>query len=231
MKLIQQRQKLQIIPTVHEEESGCSTWQKHGRLLPKSIRGAICGPSGCGKTCVMVNLLYHPDALRFANIYLFCKTLDQPKYKELQALVNSNPGMSCIASSDAMIPLSDVKENSILIFDDVGTESQIPIRNAYCTGRHRGIDCFYLTQTYTSIPKHLLRDNFNLIVLFKQDLTNMRHVFEDHIAGDMNFNTFQKMCAKAWDTAYSFLVIAKDDPLNKGRYRRNFDQFFEDINS
>jgi len=41
-------------------------------------------------------------------------------------------------------------------------------------GRHKNIDSFYLCQTYS--PKHLIRDNANFIIMFKQDDLNMRHI-------------------------------------------------------
>lgn len=227
MKLVQQRPRFEVRIS-HEEEK---IPRKHGILLPGSIRGVICGPSGCGKTCIMINLLYHQHGLRFENVYLFSKTLFQKKYQKLEEVITSIPGMCYTASSDSITPLSDVKLNSVLIFDDVACESQVEIRNTYCMGRHKGVDCFYLTQTYTAVPKHLLRDNLNFIILFKQDYLNLKHVFEDHVAGDMNFSTFQKLCAEVWKEPFNFLVIAKDFPLNEGRYRKGFDTFFENINT
>ncbi|KAL6256683.1 hypothetical protein P5V15_012802 [Pogonomyrmex californicus] len=47
-------------------------------------------------------------------------------------------------------------------------------------GRHSNVDCFYLCQTYARIPKHLIRDKANLLILFKQDGTNLKHVYNDH---------------------------------------------------
>lgn len=229
MRLVSQAQKIDVILSDNDEE--VSGRRKHGVLLPGSIRAAICGPSGCGKTCVMTSLLYHQNGLRFENIYLFCKTLFQPKYQQLESNIKSVKGMSYTASNEGITPLSDVKADSILIFDDVSCECQKEIRNAYCMGRHKGIDCFYLTQTYTAVPKHLLRDNLNFMILFKQDLLNMRHVYEDHVAGDMGFQQFQKLCSLAWSNPHDFLVIAKDFELNNGRYRRGFDNFFQDITS
>lgn len=229
MRLVPQEQKIEVILNNYDEETNRS--KKHGTLLPSSIRAAICGPSGCGKTCVMMSLLYNQNGLRFENIYLFCKTLFQPKYQQLEGNINSIEGMSYVGSNETVTPLCEVKPNSILIFDDVSCESQKEIRNAYCMGRHKGVDCFYLTQTYTSVPKHLLRDNLNFIVLFKQDLLNMKHVYEDHVAGDLSFTQFQKLCSLAWRNPHDFLVIAKDFNFNDGRYRQGFDNFFQDIST
>lgn len=92
-------------------------------------------------------------------------------------------------------------------------------------GRHKQIDCFYLCQTYTKIPKHLIRDNANMIVIFKQDEMNLRHIFNDHVIGDMEFKMFIKICNECWKDKYCFVVINKDDSINKGRYRKGFDNF------
>lgn len=91
-------------------------------------------------------------------------------------------------------------------------------------GRHKLIDCFYLCQTYTRIGKHLVRDNCNCIILFKQDRMNLKHIYDDHVTPDMTFD-FEKLCAECWNDNFGVLVIVKDFDLNKGRYRKGFDQY------
>jgi len=67
-----------------------------------------------------------------------------------------------------------------MIFDDVACEKQDNLFY-FCMGRHKNFDPFYLCQTYSHIPKHLIRDNANFIKMFKQDDLNMRHIYRDHI--------------------------------------------------
>lgn len=55
--------------------------KRHGSLLPNTIRCLICGPSNCGKTNVLISLIEDPNGLRFENVYVFSKTLNQEKYK------------------------------------------------------------------------------------------------------------------------------------------------------
>lgn len=92
-------------------------------------------------------------------------------------------------------------------------------------GRHKNIDSFYLSQTYAKIPKHLVRDNANLIILLKQDELNLKHVFDDHVTTDMSFQQFKEICSLCWKVPFGFLVINKECGLNEGRYRKGFDSY------
>lgn len=204
--------------------------KRHGFLFPNSIRCIICGPSGCGKTNTLIALLTNPNGLRFENIYIFSKTLDQDKYKYLETILKPIQGMGYYTFSlnDDVIPLNKTKRNSIFIFDDVICDKQNNIKAYFCMGRHRNVDCFYLTQTYTHIPKHLIRDNTNFILLFKQDETNLRHIYNDcSIACDMKFDHFRNLCNVCWKPKYGFLVIDLDSAVNEGRYRNGFDRFLQ----
>lgn len=204
---------------------------KHGKLLPNSIRCIITGPSDCGKTNVMFNLLFDINGLRFQNLYVFSKSLFQPKYMMLEEVMKSlsNDGIGYFAySENEEIPPPEeitTDSTSIIVFDDVSCERQNNIRKYFAMGRHSGVDAFYLCQTYSQIPKQLVRDNANLIVLFKQDDLNLRHIYNDHVNTDMKYEAFKDMCAEAWKERYGFLTVIKDSPINNGRYRLTFNRF------
>ena len=91
--------------------------------------------------------------------------------------------------------------------------------------RHANVDYFYLCQTYARIPKHLIRDNANLLILFKQDGTNLKYVYNDHVNTDMSYDEFCTLCRDCWQQKYGFLVIDKDSGLTNGRYRKEFNEF------
>lgn len=207
--------------------------KKHGDLFPNSIRCIICGPSNCGKTNTLISLLEDPNGLRFENVYVYSKSLEQDKYKYLERILNSIDGMGFYkySSSEEVIEPANAKPNSIFIFDDVICDKQNNIRSYFCMGRHRDVDCFYLTQTFTRVPKHLIRDNANFIILFKQDDMNLRHIYNDYsIACDMKFDEFRKMCNMCWREKYGFVVIDMDSEPNNGRYRKGFDSFVKIYN-
>lgn len=202
---------------------------KHSSILPNSIRSLIVGPSNCGKTNVMLSLIESPNGLKFRNIYLYSKSLHQPKYKYLNKLISSVKGMGLYTFSDHEDVLSPdkAKANSIMIFDDVACEKQNNIKSYFCMGRHKDIDSFYLCQTYTHIPKHLVRDNANFIIIFKQDELNLKHIYNDHVGSDMSLEMFHNICRECWREKYGFLVISKDDDMWNGRYRKGFDIFIQ----
>ena len=200
--------------------------KRHGNLLPNHVRAIICGPSNSGKTNLMLNLLTNESGVRFANVYVFSKSLYQSKYKLLESIIQDLPEIRYFAFSenDQVPHPSDLEPNSVMIFDDVSCEKQNNIRNYFTMGRHNDVDTFYLCQTYSRVPKQLIRDNANFIVLFKQDEKNLRHVYNDHVNTDMSFSTFKEMCSTVWNEGHkSFIVIDKEKDIHEGRYRYGMD--------
>ena len=172
----------------------------HGPLLPDNIRAVICGPSNCGKTTLLINLLENSNGLRFENLYLCGKSLCQAKYKYLIDVFKHIPEITCFTCSctlDRPKP-NDVRPHSVV-------------------------------QSYSKIPKQLIRDNANLIILFRQNQINLRHVWNEHVTNsDMDFSTFCKLCTLCWSVKnHNFLVIDKDSELQKGLYRRGFNEFLQ----
>lgn len=222
-----EKQKISL-PVVNHDDVSVNSFKKHGPLLGGlSKRGIIIGVSGSGKTNVIITLLEHPNGLRFENVYVYSKSLYQSKYEYLKQLLEPIEEIGYYEYQDGndVIPPSEIKPNSVIIFDDVVCSSQSIIRDYFCFGRHKNTDCFYLCQTYSSIPKQLIRDNSNFIVVFKQDTTNLKHIYDDHVNVDMSFQKFKDMCSTCWKDKYGFLVIDKDCSLTNGRYRKGFDAF------
>lgn len=205
--------------------------RRHSDLLPNSIRCIIAGPSNCGKTNLLISLIESEHGLKFENIYIYSKTLEQDKYKYLQQLLAplKHIGFHTFAASDKVIDPSEAKKNSVMVFDDVVCDKkQDNMKKFFCLGRHRNIDSFYLTQTYTRVSKHLIRDNCNFVILFRQDNRNMKHVFDDMgVACDMKFEKFREFCLDCWKKKYGFIVIDLDSDVNEGRYRKGFSKYLK----
>ena len=202
--------------------------KRHGNLLPDSIRAIFCGPSNCGKTNSLLALITHPNGARFENIYVYSKSLNQPKYEFLKQVLEPIDEVQYFPFSEheEVVAPDNALPNSLMIFDDIATEKQDNVRAYFCMGRHKKVDCFYLCQTYARIPKHLVRDNVNLLAIFRQDEVNMKHIYDDHVNTDMTYSQFKDLCSSCWNNGkHGFIVIDKDRDMNDGRYRKGFDQF------
>lgn len=202
----------------------CKVPNKHGKLLPNSIRAIFCGPSGCGKTNAVLSLLFNPNGVRFENVYVYSKSLYQPKYNLLKEVLENTKSVKYRDNDDIVDP-SEARENSIFIFDDIACEKQNKIKEFFSMGRHKSVDVIYLCQTYSKIPKQLIRDNCNIIVLFKQDDVNLRHAFDEHVSPDFDYEKFKQMCSQCWCDKYGNITIVKDFELKHGRYRKGFDKY------
>ena len=113
------------------------------------LYGIICGPSNCGKTNVLISLLERPHGIRFENVYVYSKLLQQSKYRyldKLLALIEEIDYFTFSNNSD-VISLNKALPNSIFTFDDVAYDKKNAIREYFAMGRHMDVDCFYLCQT------------------------------------------------------------------------------------
>ncbi|KYN03428.1 hypothetical protein ALC62_05728 [Cyphomyrmex costatus] len=224
MRFVHQSQSIKVTNLDGKVQTN-KEMRKHGNMLPSSIRAIICGPSNCGKTNVLISLLESSNGVRFENVY--SKSLQQPKYRYLKNLLAPIEEINyfTFSNNSEIIPPSEALPNSIFIFDDVACDKQDAIRVYFAMGRHANVDCFYLCQTYAKIPKHLIRDNANLLILFKQDGTNLIRVYNDHVNTDIPYEDFCDLCRKCWQQKYGFLLIDKDSALANGRYRKGFNDF------
>lgn len=87
-------------------------------------------------------MLFNPNGLCFANVYVIPQSLYQPNLQWICTLPN---------------PTDDLKSNSVMIFDDMVCEKQKNICNYFTMGRHKNVDVFYLRR----VPKQLIRDIIN----------------------------------------------------------------------
>lgn len=205
--------------------------KRHSALLPNNLRCIIAGSSGTGKTNLLISLIESEHGIKFENIYLYSKTLDQDKYKYLEKILSPIKGIGyhTFASTEDIITPNEAKRNSVFIFDDVICDkNQTPIRNLFCLGRHFETDVIYLTQSLVKLNKNLLRENCNFAILFRMDILNMRHAFHDfNVDLDMSFEDFKQFCGECWKEKYGFVIIDLDSESNNGRYRRNFSDFLQ----
>ena len=84
-------------------------------------------------------------------------------------------------SSDVPDPRElDSRDKNLMVFDDLMLEKQSACEKYYARGRHSNVDCVYLSQNYFKLPRQTIRENANFICLFRQDLKNTSHIYNDH---------------------------------------------------
>lgn len=207
--------------------------KRHGELFPSNVRCIIAGPSGCGKTNVLISLIESKHGLKFENLYLYSKTLHQDKYLYLCELLKPIREIGCytFSASEDIIPVNEIKPNSLIIFDDVINEQGINktiVREIFTLGRHRYLDVVYIVQTYTKLNKHLIRDNCNFVILFRTDDLNLKHVYNDFsVNANMTFEEFHELCLEAWREPFGFACISLEHDASDGRYRKNFNEYLQ----
>jgi len=88
----------------------------------------VCGLLNCDKTNVLISLLESLHGVRFENVYVYSKSLQQPKYRYLSNLFSIDKIGYSTFSSNNVVPPGEAHSNSIFIFDDLSYDKQDDVR-------------------------------------------------------------------------------------------------------
>lgn len=204
-----------------------------------SFRSVFGGGSGSGKTNLLISMLLQGQ-IKFDHLYLYTKSIEQPKYKLLIRFINSlekeyekatgQPiDMLTIGTSiDDIVPLDEIDKTKInlAIFDDLLTEKhQEIIEEYYIKGRHSNVSCIYLTQSYFDTPK-VLKKNSNYFVLFGVSSKNeLISLAKDHSL-EHDMKTFKTMIRTA-TRGNDFFLIDRRTTHDILKHRKNFDHVWD----
>ena len=144
-------------------------------------------PQTAEKQNIFLELITHLNGLRFENFYIYSRSLNQPKYKLLKELLDPINGVEYLPFSNhkSVIYPDEALPNSIMVFDDIACKKRESVRVYFYMGSHQNVDCCYLYQSYTKVPKHLIRDNISLLAIFRQNNVNSKHIHDDHVYADV----------------------------------------------
>ena len=81
------------------------------------------------------------------------------------------------------------------------------INTSSTRGRHNNIDIYYISQNYFHLSKKTIRNNSNLIILFKQTLVVLILLFQDIAGLDMNLQEWKQLCRNSCENDYDYLQI------------------------
>ena len=165
-------------------------------------RHVVIGPSNVGKTFYMLKILEKIGNKR--SIHIITRSPNQyPSYK----------------TSTEIKPIKKYK-GSVVIFDDMlGAKNSSQIDEFFTRGRHEDLDVYYISQSYFALPRQSIRNNSDILILFKQTLRDVQSMYYDIGAYDMKFDEFKEMCHKAWDERFNYLCIDMTKNKNDGKYR------------
>ena len=124
--------------------------------------------SGSGKSNFITNLiaLFCKGKGTFDNIYIFCKSVDEPLYRFLN---DKSKGLIEVYEDLSKLPaLNDLNacKQTLIIFDDMVTDiNKNPIISEYfISGRKKYCSRMFLSQSYYNTPK-IIRQNVNYVVI------------------------------------------------------------------
>ena len=164
-------------------------------------RTLIIGFSNCGKIYQKNHILFQKQE----PIFIITKSINQ--YPNIKA-----------QTSDKIEPL-EFYENGIVVFDDMLLSKQESNIDLFFTrGRHNKIDIYYISQSYFHLPENTIRNNSNIIFLFKQTLRDIILLFHDIAGLDMNLEEWKQLCRKSWENDYDYLQIDRFAKIGNGRY-------------
>ena len=189
------KRKNEYTTSIHETKiTNVSTYENH--------RHVIIGPSNVGKTYYMLKVLEKIDNQR--PIHIITRSPNQyPNYK----------------TNNEIKPINKYK-GSVVIFDDMlGAKNSSQIDEFFTRGRHEDLDVYYISQSYFALPRQSIRNNSDILILFRQTLRDVQSMYYDIGAYDMKYDEFKEMCHKAWDEKYNYLCIDVTKNKNDGKYR------------
>ena len=157
--------------------------------------------SNCGKTNPMNHILHQKQKP------IFIKTKSVNQYPNINA-----------QTSEEIQPLENYANSTVVFDDKLLSKQESKIDLFFTRGRHNNINIYYISQSYFHLPKNTIRNNSNIIILFKQTLRDIILLFHDIAGLDMNLEEWKQLCRKAWEIEYDYLQIDRFAKTGEGIY-------------
>ena len=191
-------------------------------------RVAVVGASGSGKTTSLMNfILLTPNTFGFITI---CTRSPEPLYDYLDSQLKSK-NISIVYDLSKLPEAKDITDKDkqhLVIFDDCCTiKDQSKIASYFIYGRKigSGITCFYLSQSYYSIPK-VIRGQLSYIWLVKIGQKRDLNLILQDSGGLLEKHALMKLYLDATKEKFNFLKInLMTVDMNK-KFSKNFNDFY-----
>lgn len=100
-------------------------------------------------------MMTYENGIKFENVYIYWKTLEQPKYIMFKKILNEVPDVNLfkLHENDTVVASKKALPNSNFIFHNIIFKSQNIIRSYFLRSRYNKIYVCYLAQSYLYVPK------------------------------------------------------------------------------
>lgn len=164
----------------------------------------IAGPTACGKSTFVKNILAQKESMIYPvpdRVVWF--------YGEWQPLYETIPGVEFIEGLPDVKHL-DVKQNTLVILDDLMTETDKSVSNLFTKGsHHKSTSVMHLVQNLFDKNKHTrtISLNAHYLIIFKnpRDASQISHLGKQMYPGHVRF--LQEAFADATSKAYGYLLV------------------------
>ena len=207
------RQLLQLRDSYHTHKNNDNNNDnnKDDNTDNRCNRTLIVGPSFCGKTHLLLNKL---RLIRLEDpekqIHIITRSLGQ--YNGL----HKNASHISVEEDPGHQSVQDFR-NCCVVFD-ARLQSEIN-KSIFTRGRHNLCDVYYLSQSYFDVPKRTIRMNSNIIILFRQSLRDVEHIYRDIAVFDMSYDESKELCRKACKEKYNYLLLNMLEDKNGSKYQ------------
>ena len=179
----------------------------------------IVGPSFCGKTHFLLNKL---QLIRLCDsekqVHIITRSPEQ--YEDVGSKMKLDVGkLGLVVEEDLGDESIQEFQKCCVVFDDMLDSNQKIIDPFFTRGRHNLCDVYYISQSYFEVPKRLIRNNSNKIILFQQTLKDIEHMYRDIAGFDMSYDEFKKLRSEAWKEKDNYLIINRLEDKNGSKYQ------------
>ena len=148
------------------------------------------------------------------------KTLEKLSNKRLIHITTRSPNQYPKFTTSFDIKPINENKGSVVIFDDMlGARTSSQKDEFFTRGRYENLDVYYLNQSYFGLPTQSIRNNSDIIILFKQTLLDVQSIYYDIGAYDTLYSDFREMFWKVWSEKINFLCSDMTSNKKEGKYR------------
>ena len=200
---------------------------KHNTMFGKQVRVGIIGPSGSGKTTLLKEFIKKPDHFNYSKIIVYASitSLRSGFYRNLK---EAAPDVVSLVPIDLIQHLDktvmDVKEKYFIIFDDIATVRNKKliesVESFFAFGSKLNMHLFYLSQsnTNTGLNKFMRQNISSYIIMYGTESEQIDLIFRQVVGKDITDLDKQALKEQLNAKQYNYLIIAKQVPIEEGRY-------------